>query len=677
MKHLSNADITTDHGNVERPVSTILTMAGDSSQNDAEEIVKQALSRFVHDSISPVAIGLSFLYLLFAISHSILLPRSIGLIMALSAIGSIVLLLSIVSYHRRGAISTAHSHAWATLIGSVVFFNSWLHLWLTRDPLQSTNLLLLVVGVGFFFLSSRWLIGFLLAMFLSCAGTFYLLGVSQAESTHFAFAFLSAALLATLAHLARKRTLSRLSLLHVRDEKRASDLQAMLEIEQEREATLRKSEANYRQLSIQLEEQAEALQIANQGLANASKLKDEFLASMSHELRTPLTAVLGLTESLGEHVYGPLTERQHGALKRVQESGRHLLTLINDILDVAKIEAGKLDLDLSPADLQMVSEASIRFVEQEATQKELTIDIVYDPQVTLILADERRLKQMLMNLLSNAVKFTPEGGQIGLRLTGDAEDEIVRFTIWDTGIGITPEQMARLFKPFIQLDSRLARRYNGSGLGLVLVYRMVELHGGSIALTSQPGAGSEFTIALPWRRVRHPLERQFLMDGVSPVEQATQQSMEDIPRTDTLPTTSNPLANTHPQTPSILIVDDHPLSRAWMATLVKKNGYIGLEAADSTEALQLAVEQKPNLILIDLQMTSGDGLTLIHTVARDSRLQNIPLVAMSALGLDDTAERSKTVGAVDYFIKPLGQKTLHRLLERWFPESMNAPTALT
>jgi len=242
----------------------------------------------------------------------------------------------------------------------------------------------------------------------------------------------------------------------------------------------------------------EELKKAKEAAEAANRAKSEFLATMSHELRTPLNAILGLSEALQEEVYGPLSERQLRSLRTIERSGRHLLSLINDILDVSKIESGKLELEIGPVSVESVSQASLGLIKQAAHEKRLRVSSTLDSAVTTIQADERRLKQILVNLLSNAVKFTPEGGEIGLEVVGDAEKEVVHFTVWDTGIGISPEEMARLFEPFVQLDSSLSRQHEGTGLGLALVSRLAELHGGSVTVESEVGQGSRFVVSLPW-----------------------------------------------------------------------------------------------------------------------------------------------------------------------------------
>jgi PAS domain S-box-containing protein len=243
---------------------------------------------------------------------------------------------------------------------------------------------------------------------------------------------------------------------------------------------------------------AARLLAANVDLEKAARLKDEFLASMSHELRTPLNAILVLSENLEENVYGPVTDKQFKSLKTIRESGQHLLALINDVLDLAKIGAGKVELVLDLVSVQDICKASLRLIGPAAAKKGLTTSLDLDPTVSTFTVDGRRLKQMLGNLLNNAVKFTPEGGAIGLEVAGDRRNGVVRFTVWDTGIGIAGEDTSRLFQPFIQLDARLSREYAGTGMGLNLVKRLVELHGGTVSVESALGKGSRFTVSLPW-----------------------------------------------------------------------------------------------------------------------------------------------------------------------------------
>lgn len=244
------------------------------------------------------------------------------------------------------------------------------------------------------------------------------------------------------------------------------------------------------------------LQAAHVELELSARLKTEFLATVSHELRTPLTGVLGAADVLEEEVHGALNAKQQNSVRMIRESGKQLLGLINNILDLSRIEAGCMALDLQTVDASAVCSAALAVVHSEAERKNLSANCVSTPTQIKLLADPLRLKQVLLNLLSNAVKFTPAGGSIGIEVMGDDDGRNVHFTVYDTGIGIAAEQQPRLFTPFVQLDSGLDRHYSGAGLGLALVHRLVELHGGSLSLESRPGAGSRFTVTLPWKQAQ-------------------------------------------------------------------------------------------------------------------------------------------------------------------------------
>ncbi|MBK8049012.1 MAG: hypothetical protein IPK16_19000 [Anaerolineales bacterium] len=250
-------------------------------------------------------------------------------------------------------------------------------------------------------------------------------------------------------------------------------------------------------LAQRVDERTAELRMLNTELSRVSQRKDEFLASMSHDLRTPLNSVIGMAESLQDGVYGPLGERQVKAAKVIEASGRHLLELINDVLDVSKIEAGQMILAMGAVDVDALCRACLAFVGAAAQHKRITIDYTCGPDVPELVADERRLKQVLINLLSNAVKFTDDGGQVGLRVQFLPADDSIEFVVWDTGIGIDPQQIDRLFRPFVQIETGLNRKQGGTGLGLSIVKRLVEMHGGTVTVESQVNAGSRFIVVLP------------------------------------------------------------------------------------------------------------------------------------------------------------------------------------
>lgn len=390
-------------------------------------------------------------------------------------------------------------------------------------------------------------------------------------------------------------------------------------------------------------ERSAALSAANRELERVAQLKDEFLATMSHELRTPLNAILSLTEATSEGVYGPLNERQHYALAAVTESGQHLLTLINDLLDLSKIESGKLILMIDTVDVADLCVASIRLVRQLAEAKRQHLTLNLDPLAETVQADPRRLKQILVNLLTNAVKFTPDGGTISLDVSGDHQAEVIRFSINDTGIGIDEHKMAQLFKPFIQLDSALNRRHEGTGLGLVLVSRLTELHAGGISVSSMPGVGSCFTVALPWPAASTaPAEPWLPLDGDS-----------------------------HPV---VLIAEDNQSVLRTTSAYLTSRGYRILEAQNGAEAINLAYSFRPDVILMDLYMPVMDGLEAIRRLRMHADLLNVPIIAVTTLALTGDRERCLAAGAQEYLVKPV---TLPYLVTRIAALSTPMPPAPT
>jgi signal transduction histidine kinase len=232
-------------------------------------------------------------------------------------------------------------------------------------------------------------------------------------------------------------------------------------------------------------------------LEAASRHKSEFLANMSHELRTPLNAVIGFSEVLQEQMFGELNDKQKEYVHDIHASGKHLLSLINDILDLSKIEAGKVDLELSTFHLPSSLEGTLTLVRERATRHGIEVGLKVDDKLGEIVADERKVRQVLLNLLSNAVKFTPDGGRVDVR--AEAVDSAVQIAVRDTGIGIAPEDQELIFEEFRQVGNDLFRKREGTGLGLTLARKFVELHGGRIWVQSEPGKGSTFTFTLPSR----------------------------------------------------------------------------------------------------------------------------------------------------------------------------------
>lgn len=401
-------------------------------------------------------------------------------------------------------------------------------------------------------------------------------------------------------------------------------------------------------LAQRVAERTEQLRIANAELARSARAKDEFLAAMSHELRTPLTAILGNTEILlnQSHDSENSASTPRKALNTIEESANHLLALINDILDVAKVEAGKMNLTWDLVPVKQICDASLRLIRQSAEHKSLNISSRIDPQVQIIRGDSRRLKQLLVNLLSNAVKFTPQGGTIGLDLEGIPSTGQVRFTVWDTGIGIDSIQQDQLFKPFVQLDSRLSRQYRGTGLGLALVRRMAELHGGTVSVDSTPGQGSHFHVLLPW----DPSP-----DAPYPPKQR--------PRCSTAETGAP--ANKASNKLRLLLAEDDTAILDMLSHFLNNAGYTVISAQNGEEAVAKAWQQRPDIILMDIQMPKLDGLQAIARLREHTAFDKTPVIALTALAMPGDRERCLEAGADDYLGKPVGLKELQQRIQSW------------
>jgi PAS domain S-box-containing protein len=422
---------------------------------------------------------------------------------------------------------------------------------------------------------------------------------------------------------------------------------------------------------ISARKQAEAqLKQSNEELARATRLKDEFLANMSHELRTPLTAILGMSEILQEEIFGELNEKQHQYTEVIANSGKHLLKLINDILDVSKISAGKLELDISTISVKELCTSSLVFLKQQAHSKCIQLTTILPANLEDIDVDERRIRQVLINLLTNAVKFTPAGGQVTLEvkvqeLESDSQiamsknrictiqqvhdhQEILASSSWilfsviDTGIGIAPEDQVKLFRPFVQIDSSLNRHYEGTGLGLALVKQIVELHGGFVSLTSQLGQGSCFTVHLPY---------YLQSKGMATPDAPT------VPDTSSI-LVSEPVGRASSDPLLILLAEDNQANIDTLSTYLEVHDYQILVVRNGQEAIDLTQTYSPALVLMDIQMPGVDGLEAIQTIRQDPQLAEIPIVALTALAMDGDRDRCLAAGANDYLAKPVKLKQL-------------------
>jgi len=396
------------------------------------------------------------------------------------------------------------------------------------------------------------------------------------------------------------------------------------------------------------------LQQKNVELEDANRMKSEFLANMSHELRTPLNAIIGFSEVLKDGLLGDLTDQQRGFIGDIFNSGKHLLLLINDILDLSKVEAGKMLLDLELIPVQVLLQNSLSIVRERAAARQVRLSMQAG-ELGSMNADGRKLKQIAYNLLSNAVKFSGEGGEVVLRANvvprarvgilsgpwvgrsfpladGDAL-EFLELSVSDTGIGISPEGLAKLFQPFSQIDSGLARKFEGTGLGLAMVKLLAELHGGSVAAESAVGEGSRFTVWIPLRRGAEVLEEDSL-------------SRRSIP----------PLG-----VPVALIVEHDFKSAELIRLQLEADGFAVLHASTAEAALALAREHSLSLITLEIMLPDMDGWALLTRFKKIPTLAGVPVVIISIV-----ADRNKgfALGAAAVLEKPITRQELIEALSR-------------
>jgi len=375
----------------------------------------------------------------------------------------------------------------------------------------------------------------------------------------------------------------------------------------------------------QLEQQSVAL-------AEASTHKSEFLASMSHELRTPLNAVIGFSEVLLERMFGDLNERQEDYLEDIHAAGRHLLALLGDILDLSKIEAGHMELDLTSFPIDDILVQALSLVRERAALHGIRLTLEAADGLGLVTADELRLKQVLLNLLSNAVKFTPDGGSIVVRAWRDGEELDV--TVTDTGIGIAPADQVRIFDSF-QQGERSASSSEGTGLGLTLSRRIVELHGGRLWLTSTPGEGSTFGISVPQPDADRSAGGDVWMldDGAA-------------------------------DGPTVVVIEDDPRSAELVELHLRAAGLRPVAASTGEQGLDLVRAREPVAVVLDIHLPGMDGWEVLTALKSDPATADVPVVVVS---VEPERGRGFALGATEYLVKPVSGEHLLAAVTRLLP----------
>jgi len=385
----------------------------------------------------------------------------------------------------------------------------------------------------------------------------------------------------------------------------------------------------------------EELLKAKYAAEDASRAKSAFLANMSHELRTPLNAIIGYSEMLEEEIQDSGRVGNVEDLQKIQAAGKHLLSLINDVLDLSKIEAGKMGLHLETFDVSPMIEEMITTLQPAVAKNANTLQVHLAEEVGMMRADVTKVRQILFNLLSNACKFTDRGTvSVNVEQIKVEDRDWIQFQVRDNGIGISAKQKENLFQEFAQADASIARRYGGTGLGLAITHRFVQLMRGHIWVESEVGQGAAFTVRLP---------AQVVSETADP---APSESAGKVPAVS---------AETKTNMETILVIDDDPSVRDLMSRFLTRLDFHVVAAANGEEGIRLAKQIHPLLITLDVVMPECDGWTVLNRLKSDSKLAKIPVIMVTvvdneAMGLD--------LGASNYLIKPVDRERLAVLVEK-------------
>ena len=383
---------------------------------------------------------------------------------------------------------------------------------------------------------------------------------------------------------------------------------------------------------------------AKEAAETANRTKSLFLANMSHELRTPLNAILGFSEMLLEEAVERNLQDFGADLQKITTAGQHLLVLINDILDLSKIEAGKMDLHLETFDIASLIADVASTLEMQVLKNGNKLEVTCAPEIGVMHGDLSKVRQGLFNLVSNAAKFTHDGRISVLAERVDMDDrEWIRFRVSDTGIGLSPEQIVKLFQPFTQADPSTTRKFGGTGLGLALTRRFCQMMGGDVTVHSAAGEGSVFTISLP----------------------ATIHELTQAGREPSQPPSVDILNDTQPF-PAIgtcvLVIDDDPMQRDLMQRYLRKEGFSVWTAKNGAEGLLLARQLMPAAITLDVMMPDMDGWSVLSSLKDDPTLQDIPVIMLTMV---DDQSRGFSLGASDFATKPVNRKRLSQILKKY------------
>ncbi|MGJ5627733.1 hybrid histidine kinase/response regulator HrmK [Nostoc sp. CALU 1950] len=395
------------------------------------------------------------------------------------------------------------------------------------------------------------------------------------------------------------------------------------------------------------EQRYQQLSNSNQELERTNQLKNQFLANTSHEIRTPLSSIIGFTHLLLAPGYEPTKERQQEYLNIIQSSGKHLLALINDILDLSKIEANQLEVQWEKVDVPVLCSNVLALVKEKAANKGLKLCLELEPDITTLVADPLRLKQMLLNLLFNALKFTSKGS-VGLQVA--SKGVCVHFTVWDTGSGISQEDQIQLFQPYFQIAKAVADGVEGTGLGLAVTQKLAQIHGGSVKVESEVDRGSRFTLVLP-------LKQEV---GVGGDEEAGKDEGVGEAKFSSFPLPFTPSSSVE-----ILLVENDLPNADLMQIYLRKLGYQVTWVKNAAEMWETLTELEPVVILMDVYLADGNGLNLVQQLREHPQYRTIPVIVQTAMAMKGDRETCLAAGVDDYISKPIDLPLLASLVAKY------------
>jgi signal transduction histidine kinase/CheY-like chemotaxis protein len=395
------------------------------------------------------------------------------------------------------------------------------------------------------------------------------------------------------------------------------------------------------------QQQCQQLAQFNQELERTHQLKNQFLANTSHEIRTPLSSIIGFTHLLLAQGYDPDKQRHQEYLNIIQSSGKHLLGLINDILDLSKIEANQLEVQWETVDIPSLCHNVLSLVKEKAANRGLKLHLEIEPEIKTLIADSLRLKQMLLNLLFNALKFTITGS-VGLKVI--QQDKWFKFTVWDTGTGISPEDQASLFQPYSQILNPACSRHEGTGLGLVVTQKLAEIHGGWLELKSEVNSGSSFTIILP----QNPENKV--------VDTTDDNKIEGLATGESV---NNHNTNNLHQNKDILLVEDDLSNAELIKIYLHRLGYQVTCVNTAAEMWSHLHHLEPAVILLDIHLPDADGLKLVQQLRINEKFSQVPIIAQTAMAMKGDRETCLNAGFNDYISKPLDLPLLGNMVTKY------------